>query len=327
MRQLAIAGFVLLTMASEGGAEPASGAHFFESAKHDFGTVPRGAQLLHRFIWTNSEKTRVEVTEIRSTCACAAATATPRAVEPGQKGVIEVQVDAKKFIGQKTLHIHVTLSSDQTQVATLEVSAHSRPDIVFNPGEVNFGAVSAGATPTQTIDIEYAGELDWHIEGLINPSKYLEAKHAELYRKPGQVGYRITVALKPDTPACDLKEELQLRTNDPNAKVISVLVEGAIRARLTATPNPLYFGGTRVGQAVTRRIALRGDKPFVITRVEGAPKDLAVTQNSTASNVHVLVLTWTPTAAGELNVQVTFHTDLGSSGAVTVKMQGEVGPE
>jgi hypothetical protein len=43
--------------------------------------------------------------------------------------------------------------------------------------------------------------------------------------------------------------------------------------------------------------------------------------------VHVLVLTWTPTAAGELNVQVTFHTDLGSSGAVTVKMQGEVGPE
>ena len=39
------------------------------------------------------------------------------------------------------------------------VSANSRADVVFNPGEVNFGSVSAGQSPTQTIRLAVGGNL------------------------------------------------------------------------------------------------------------------------------------------------------------------------
>lgn len=325
MLRLMMAGFVIAALTNGLAAEPTSANQLFEQTKYDFGTVPRGAQLLRRFTWTNTEKTRLEVSDIRVTCACVTATPTPKAVEPGQKGVIEVLVDAKKFIGAKTIHVHIALSGEKAMAATLELNAHSRPDIVFNPGEVDFGARAAGTAAAHTLDIEYAGQLDWRVEELICRSPLLEARHEELYRKPGQVGYRVTVTLKADAPPGDLKEELVLRTNDPNAKVIPVLVVGTLRTRLTATPNPVFFGTARVGQTVTRRIAVRGDKPFTITSIEGAPKDLSIAKGSTAGIVQVVILNWTPTGPGELNAALTIQSDLEPNGKVTVAVQGQAG--
>jgi uncharacterized protein DUF1573 len=326
MRNLAIVGIIVLAAGVLGADQPTEKSKLFDHATHDFGTVPRGAQLLHRFSWTNRDKVRQEVTDLRASCGCATATAVPRVVEPGQTGVIEVQVDAKKFIGQKNVHVQVLIMGERSEAATLELSAHSRPDVVFNPGEVNFGVLAAGANPTQSIEIEYAGKLDWRIEELINENASLDARFEEMYRKPGQAGYCIHVTLKPDAAPGDFKRELQLRTNDPTARVLPVLVQGTVRSRLVATPSPVCFGSVRAKQPVTRRVAIRGDKPFQIVKVAGAPAGMTVTKPTTAAIVQMLTLTWTPTSEGELNAQLTVTTDLDSHGTTTVPVQGQVTP-
>jgi hypothetical protein len=326
MRILLVAGIMLFGSTGMAAEQPPQDKDkFFESKYHDFGTVPRGAQLLHQFKWVNPEKTRLEITDLKASCGCAAATALPRVLEPGQKGVIEVLVDAKKFIGEKKVHVQVTINGERTEAATLELTAHSRPDIVYNPGEVNFGVVAAGASATLPIEIEYAGQLDWRIEELINQSPSLEARYEETYRKSGQAGYRIQVSLKPDVPAGDFKHELQLRTSDPSARVIPVLVLATIRARLLASPSPTYFGTVKEKQTTTRRIVLRADKPFQITKIEGLSEGLTASKSASPALVQTLTLSWTPEAAGELNAQLTITTDLDSHGTITIPVHGQAG--
>jgi hypothetical protein len=298
----------------------------FESTKHDFGTVPRGAQLLHRFAWKNCEKFRLEVSDLRASCGCATAVAQPRIVEPGQKGVIEVLVDAKKFVGQKTVHVQVMLTGERPQAVTLELAVHCRPDIVYNPGEVNFGVVPVGSAATQSIEIEYAGQLEWRVEELASPHAHLTARYEEMYRKPGQVGYRVHVTLNPDAPAGDFKHELQLRTNDPGTKVIPVLVQATLRPRLLITPSPVHFGTVKENQAVTRRFVVRADKPFQILRIEGLPARVTVSKPSAPALVQTVSVTWTPEVATELNAELTLVTDLDAHGTSKVLIHGQAVP-
>ena len=56
----------------------------------------------------------------------------------------------------------------------------------------------------------------------------VDVTYEELYRRPGQVGYRIRATLKPDAAPGHLKQELTLKTNDPTSPTVPVLVEAAI---------------------------------------------------------------------------------------------------
>jgi hypothetical protein len=208
----------------------------------------------------------------------------------------------------------------------LQVSAHCRPDIVYNPGQVSFGVIAQGTTPVQTIEIEYAGMLDWRIEELLSAGPYLEASYEEMYRRPGQTGYRVKVRLKPEAPPGPFQHELQLRTNDAGSPVVPVLVEASIRAPVSATPDPVYFGAVRLNKKAARRVVLRGERPFRILRVEGLGDELTTAVPSVAAAVHTLVLEWKPRRAGDLNRQLVIHTDLDPQATLHVTAQGQAVP-
>jgi hypothetical protein len=298
----------------------------FAATTHDFGTVPRGAQLFHRFTWKNYEKTRREITEVRSTCACLVATPVPRVVEPGREGAIEVLVDARKFVGPKNVTLHVMIGPERPQAYVLQVSANSRADVVFNPGEAAFGVIAEGATPTQTLEIEYAGALNWKAEDVAGAGPYLDAALTEEYRRTGQVGYKLKVTLKPTAPAGDFKHMLQVKTNDQSNPLLSVLVSANIRPSLVIVPDPLYFGGVKVGGQATRRVTLRSDKPFQILGIEGLEQGLTATPQTGPAVVHSLGVNWSPTEAGELNREVLIRTDLERYREVKLKVQGDATP-
>jgi hypothetical protein len=326
MRRTTLAKISLFVWAVIGTGSLTEAGQLFPTTSHDFGTVPRGAQLLHKFRWANPHKTPLEVLEVRSGCGCATATPVPRILEPGQTGVIVVSMDAKKFLGQKTVAIHVLVGPEEPHTVTLQVTAHCRPDIVYNPGHVNFGVISQGTTATQTLEMEYAGALDWRVTELLPPGPHLEASYEEMYRRPGQVGYRVKARLKPEAPAGDFQHELQFRTNDPASPLVPVLVEATIKAPVTATPDPLYFGSVRTGQIGTRRVILRGDGPFHVTQVEGLEDGLTVALPSHAAAVHNLVVNWQPRQGGQLNKQLVFHTDAEKHTKITVTIQGHANP-
>ncbi|NBO93846.1 MAG: DUF1573 domain-containing protein [Planctomycetia bacterium] len=215
---------------------------FPKGLTHDFGSQPRGAQTTHSFVITNPYAVTMDITEVKSGCGCVTAYASKRTLAPRESGTIEVRMDGTRYVGAKSVGVRVTVGPKYISSAELRVSAFGRTDVVFNPGQIAFGVVGAGDTPTKTVDVEYVGPLDWKINEVIARDVPYLVEMRESFRRPGQVGYRMTVTLKKDAPIGPLKHELILRTNDPATPNVTVLVEGQVQSSLSVTPSSLSLG-------------------------------------------------------------------------------------
>src|SRR5262245_31113421 len=230
MRQAALALLIVTVSTVPAPAQGWADKLFDFKTVHDFGTVARGAQLTHKFTIKNRWAVPLAITTIHVGCTCVTATAHPRVLKPLQTGHIEVNMDGRRFVGSKTVSVRVSVGPEYISTTELRVSAFSRPDVVFNPGEVNFGTVQAGQEVTQAIDIEYAGGINWVASEVLAKDLPVEASLKELYRRPGQVGYQLRVTLKENAPAGNLKHELFLKTNDPASPLLPVLLEATVQA-------------------------------------------------------------------------------------------------
>jgi hypothetical protein len=311
MRQVLFAWLALLVATPVVSAQAWANKLFKDHTTHDFGTVARGAQLYHRFPVTNIYAVPLEITNTRVSCGCVTVTPLPKTLKPRESGYIDVLMDARRFNGPKSVTIHITVGPTFISTAELTVTANSRADVVFNPGQINFGSVNAGQGSTQTIDIEYAGALDWRITEALTRDLPFEATYQELYRRPGQVGYQVKVTLKPDLPTGVIKRELHLRTNDPVTPLIAVLIEADVQSTLRISPGVLRLGSIQVGDTLVRKVVVSGQKPFKILSVEGLGEGitLSVEPSTTPAKTQFITFRIQPDKAADLRKQLQVKTD------------------
>lgn len=269
------------------------------------------------------------ISEPRVSCSCTTVTLSAKTVPPKESVFLDVSMDARRFTGPKTVDIYVSVGPQYTSTATLHVSANSRADVVCNPGQVNFGVVASGQTPTQTMDIEYAGNLDWKITGVADHAALpLEGKVEELYRQPGpitKVGYRLSATLKANAPAGAGRWEILLQSNDPASPNVPVLLEATVQASLEVS-GQVKFSNAKVGTETSFRVVVRGSKPFRILAVEGQGDGLVVEGPSEAREVHVVQIKWKPATAGDFRRELKFKTDLDGGAVATVPVEGAASP-
>jgi hypothetical protein len=290
---------------------------------HDFGNVPRGAKLSHRFPITNIYAVDLQIVDTRVSCGCATVYPASKVLKSRQTSYVDVVMDARKFTGPKSISVYISVGPEYTSTATLKVTANSRSDVVFNPGQIDFGIVSKGATPKQTVEVEYAGVLDWKITEVANSTPF-EVTLSEMYRRSGQVGYKVTVAMKADVPAGEFKHEVQLKTNDKASPVLSVLVEANVQAPLTVAPNVVAMDALKVNEEKAQRVVVRARKPFKIVGIDGVGDGVTVSAPTTAASVHFLTVKCHPTKAGSLKKQLTIRTDLDNNATVSVMVEAKV---
>jgi hypothetical protein len=273
MRKAHLAILALVIASAPASADGWAEKMFKDGLTHDFGVVPRGAQLVHRFTITNIYAVRMEITSIKSGCGCVTASMTKRTLESKESAVLEVRMDGKRFVGPKTVGVSVTVGPEFISTAEVKVSANGRSDIVFNPGQVDFGAVGRGQTPIKQIDIEYAGALDWKVDQVLAKDVPYTAKIEEIYRRKtrtgNQVGSRLSVSIKPDAAVGTHKHNMYLNTNDPTNPLVPVLIESSVQSLVQVSPSQLDLGATRTDTPLIRRVVVRGNKPFTIKGVQG----------------------------------------------------------
>src|SRR5262249_14142789 len=219
-------------------------------------------------------------------------------------------MDGRRYTGAKTVTVLVTVGPKFVSSAQLKLSANGRSDVVFNPGEVNFGLVSQGSTPSRTVDVEYAGTLPWQVTEVQSSDHAFSVQATDLYRKVGRVGYRLTVALKKDAPAGILKNEVVLKTNDPASPTVPLLVEGIIQSSLTVQPSAFNLGTVKQGEAITRRIVVRSATPFKVSKVDPGAEgvELAKELSGDEKAVHLIELHIKPGKAGPFRWTVLIQT-------------------
>ena len=297
---------------------------------HDFGTVARGAQLVHSFTITNIYTVPLEITNVRVTCGCVTATPSTRVLRPQEKAQLNILMDSRRFSGPKSVTVYVTVGPEYVSTASIRLTANARADVVLNPGQINFGVVHRGEKPTQVLDVEYAGSFDWRVTEVVKSAAApYEVKVEQLYREaargrtPGRAGYRLAVTLRGDAPAGAINQELILKTNETGgSQFLTVPVEGTVQASLSVSPGAVSLGRVKVGTEMTQKVQVRGDRPFRILRVDGVDSVVSATIPAGLSRNQVLELHCRPTQPGDLRRQLIIRTDL-DQGFVTVNLEAK----
>ena len=296
---------------------------FPDGITNDFGVVPHGAQLFHSFKIKNIYAVRMEITAITPGCGCVTATASKRVLDPNEETTLDVTMDARRFTAAKSVIIRVTVGPEFTSSADVKVTAVSRADVVFNPGDVEFGAVDHGQATSQTVDVEYAGPLDWHVSDLVvGKDQPFEATQTETYRKPGRVGYQIKVTLKADAAPGPVREYIYLKTNDPTSPTLPVLVTAEVQSQLSVSPSKVSMGSVRVGETVMKKVVLRGNKAFRVLGVDGMGDGLALDSDpGPAASVQTLTFKCQVSQAGDFKRELKIKTDIQDD-PITVTVEG-----
>lgn len=331
--------FILLLMASSGVfSQETDWAKelFLDGPTKDFGTVARGTLLTYKFRMKNTYLVPLQITLTSPTCNCVTATSSvskllpPDKDKPGiEDGCIDVTMDARRFSGNKTVSIRVYVFSafdggqQYSSQVTLQVKANSRNDVALNPGEMNFGVVAKGQATSTSLDVEYAGNLDWQVTG-VETTAPLDPKVKPKFRgfdRRGinHVGYELAAALKPEAEPGTYRWTVYLKTNDPASPLLPVTVDATIEAPLAVAPSTVPFETIKLGQMRSMKILMNGTKPFQVLGVDGLGEGMSVELPSTVRTPQVITLTWTPSQTGAMQKTLNFRTSLDIPATVTVE--------
>ncbi|TWT48556.1 DUF1573 domain-containing protein [Botrimarina hoheduenensis] len=286
----------------------------FDKTDHDFGVVARGSDTVYKFEVKNIYKEDVEVSSVRSSCGCTTPSIENGIIKTYDKAYVVAKFNTRTFTGVHSATLTVQISKPYPAQVQLRVHGNIRGDVVFEPGAVDFGALDQGASAEKTVSVAYAGRSGWRIDDVRSGSDHLRAELIERERYGGRVTYNLLVRLLETAPPGYLKEQLVLVTNDSVNTQVPIEVAGQVRAELSISPNDLALGDVPFGETVTKRLLVRGKKPFVITEIRCEDQRFSFDKKSDAADKQIITLRFkADREAGRVYAPIRIKTDLGDT--------------
>jgi len=284
----------------------------FNKVEHDFGTVARGAETIYRFEITNLYKQPMKILGVRSSCGCTSPTIENNTINTYQKAFLVAKFNTHTFVGLHGATLTVSFGAPYPAEVQVRVHGNIRGDVVFSPGAIEFGKVDEGELREQRINVSYAGRADWKIVDITNDNDYFEVEMAEAPRTSGKVNYNLTVRLKDNVPVGFIKDQLTVVTNDrrTDSQRIPLFVGGHVVPEISVTPETLVLGNVKAGEPITKKVVVRGKKPFKILDVNCGDNCFSFNTDQESKELHLVEITYRPgDQAGPVKVPVTITTD------------------
>jgi hypothetical protein len=225
--------------------------------------------------------------------------------------------NTRDFLGQKTATVTVTCQIPSrndipvTQVQ-LRIKGVIRSDVVVQPGAIDLGTVDVGKGVEKKLLVSYAGRDDWKILDVKTADPHFEVEVTELARVPGKVSYELLIRLTNDAPVGYIKDQLILVTSDPRDREFPVDVQGRVMSDITISPSELFLGVVHPGQKVTKKLVVRGKKPFKIIDVKCSDKSFEIDPPKEAKSVHLIPVVFTAgDDPGRVAQKISIETDQG----------------
>jgi len=286
----------------------------FETTRHDFGSVGRGAKAEFAFKLTNPFIEDVEISSATTSCGCTSVEVQKRVLKTYESGTILAKFNTHLFLGKRGATITVDFSRPQCASVRLRVDGYIHNDLIVSPSSADLGTVDHGTPAERRVKVRYAGRQNLQIVGVKTANPHLKAR---VVPSGGvqRAGYELVVQLDDQAPSGYIRDSLLLVTTNTQLREIPVLVEGLVVPDVTLTPGALFLGVLKPGESVTKNIVVRGKRPFVIKSIK-ADQDgvsFAMTATSTAKQFHVVPVTFTAgDEPGALVRRVTIETDVSS---------------
>ncbi len=293
----------------------------FKSTSHDFGTVAKAAKTEHRFEFTNPSDQPLHVRGVHASCGCTTPIVETETVLPGQTGAIIARFNTGSFSGARSATLTVSFDKPNYSELQLHVKGYIRSDVVFAPGEANFGNVNEGEGKTFNMAIDYAGRSDWAIVGIQTSDKFIKARAEETRRQSGRVGYDLQIDLLPDAPVGSLLTELIVQTNDRNLKTVPLLITANVEAGISISPRSVSLSGGEDDAPFQQVIVLKGKDPFRVTSIESDLFDIEVELSEDAKAVQAIPMKLMPKQfANIVDGKILIKTDLESMPVIELEV-------
>lgn len=299
----------------------------FNVLDHDFGTVARGADTVFRFEITNLYKQPMQITGVHSSCGCTSPTIENATIKTYEKGYLVAKFNTRTFVGRHGATLTVSFAPPYAAEVQVRVHGNIRSDVVFQPGAVQFGSVDEGTMNEQLISVNYAGRENWSIVDVTNDNNHFEVELQETFRGGGKVSYGLLIRLKDNLPPGYVKDQLTVITNDQRAESqrIPLYVEGRIIPEISVTPDTLVLGKVAAEDAVTKKVVVRGKKPFKITSVNCSDNCFTFSTDNQSKQLHLVEITFRPgETRGAVKVPVRITTDRGNNRGATLVVSAHV---
>ncbi|MCA9133488.1 MAG: DUF1573 domain-containing protein [Planctomycetales bacterium] len=289
-----------------------------ENRTHNFGTVARAAKTEHRFYITNVHSSDLHIRSVRASCGCTTPIVETEWIKPGETGSILARFNTGTFTGAKSATLTVSIDKPHFTELQLNVRGYIRSDVVFSPGEINFGEVPVGEPKTIDVTLNYAGRSDWQLLDVESPLEFVDVDFQQVSRSGGQIQYKISASLKESAPAGLLQNQLLLRTNDRNLTTVPLRFSAAVQNAIQVRPEAFALGTVKPGEPLAQRLTIKAQRPFRVLAIRSQQAEIHFAPTPTAKTAHLLNLTILPTAPrlegepqpGEVTGEVQIVTDL-----------------
>lgn len=291
-------------------------AKMFQTPRHNFGVVARGARTEFEFVLENLYLEDVHLAAVRSSCGCTTPTIKTPLLKSREKGAVVARFNTHLFTGSKGATLTVTIDRPFFAEVQLQVSGYIRNDVVITPGSAELGTVEEGKAAEQVVAVQNLAYDTWQIVDVRSANPHLSAKAVEVARGGGQVSYQIHVSLDGKAPAGYLSDHLVLVTNDQQSVEVPLAVQALVRPSLSISPNPVFLGTVKAGTEVTRQLVVRGNSPFQIlsVRAQGERMALDASLQPAARPVHAIPVRFrVGSQSGEVNDTIEIETSTGRS--------------
>jgi hypothetical protein len=286
----------------------------FKVNNHDFGSVAAGAKSEFAFEFQNIYEEDVHVASVRSSCGCTTPRVTKDTVKTWEKSSIVATFNTHSFRGQRSATVTVVFDKPFYAEIQLTVTGFIRSDIVFEPGEVNFGDVDHAQPGLKKVQVRHVGRSDWKISDVRSANKNFEVELNEVSRGGGQVVYDMQVRLKPEAPAGHFQDQLSIVTDDSQLKTIGLMVQGNIVPLVSVSPAALFLGVLEPGQSVTKNLVVKAKAAFQIQGIDFDSNDKLQFKSPSPDekrNVYVIPVTFTAgDSPGQFSQKITIKTSL-----------------
>lgn len=325
--QRAACGLLVLASCSVSNAQSSWAGKMFGESSVDFGVVARGAETRIRVPITNKYKETVHIAGANASCGCIRPSLSKDTLASLETGYLELSLDTLQHQGQKNVYVTVTFDAPAYEQVRVPVRAHIRTDVVVEPGSSQFGSVSKGSAPERKLRIAYAGRDGWRITRIVCKNPNVVSNFTETTRGYGRVEYELSVALKPNAPVGDLREQLLVMTDDASSPQVPIIVEARVEPEFVVSD--VQFGQVSPGQRKIVNIVVRGRKPFQVQRIEseklaGVFEVRLPSPEKAAKMIHIIPLTMiAPANEGTIDEKFTLTVKEGGD-AVHFRVLGKV---
>jgi hypothetical protein len=299
----------------------------FNKVEHDFGTVARGASTVYRFEVTNLYKQPMHITGVRSSCGCTSPTIENATFKTHDKAYIVAKFNTHTFKGRHGATLTISFGAPYRAEVQVRVHGNIRGDVVFEPGAILFGNVDQGSSTEKQISVNYAGRGSWKIVDITNDNDHFEVELQETYRGTGKVSYGLLVRLKDNMPAGYVKDQLTIVTNDSRSETqrIPLFIEGRVIPEISVTPPSLALGDIAADKPITKKVVVRGKKPFRITEVSCSDERFTFNTDEDSKILHFVEVTYNPSSvAGGIKLPVKITTDRGENHGVQLMISANI---